>query len=533
MMHIVSPGGMRALENAAFEKGATALELMETAAEAVRDTVDGLLGGLNGRRVLVVCGPGNNGGDGMAAARLMAQKGCAITVWIAGQVKTPEAAENLKRLDGQCAIEHIANDCTFEQLEKTAPEPDAVVDALFGTGFSKKPEGVYHHLIRWINVCGARVVLAVDIPSGMDGKTGCMQTAQMGAGCAPCDAPCCVRATHTLALGYPKFGLYLTRHKAYVGKILNAPFEWPKDCGLGLLDGTRDRAHCLIPSDLAAILPARDPDTHKGSAGRVLVYAGSPGMAGAAAMAAKAALCAGAGLVTVACERELIPVLQCLVPNAMCVEIDEAVKNPPAHDVLAAGCGIGQSAKARDRLLALLKKERGTVVLDADGLNLLAREAFPLPENTVLTPHVGEAARLLQVTADETANDMLGAVKALYDKYQRLIVLKSAATVIYDGAGLYLNTVGTPALAKGGSGDALCGIIAALLADEKNREMLNARLCAAVGCLWLGMAGRLAAQKHGDRSALTGDVIDELGPAWLESLQMNTSDPQNGGPQNE
>lgn len=506
MNYAVTPGLMRALEQRAFSLGASPLLMMEEAADAVVQALLGALGGCAGKRVLVVSGPGNNGGDGLAAARRLIMRGARVTVWQVGGCKTEEARVNLAYAKA-LGVEIL-------ELAEGAPAPlprgyDAVLDALLGTGLTRPPEGLFLQVIEAVNALSAPVVLSVDIPSGMDGATGSVLFDESG-------RARCVHATHTVTLGYPKFGLYLTPARDASGKLTVAPLAIPTgDSALSLpgkcpaLGGfERETAEVAQAADLPDMLPRRSLNAHKGTCGRVLLYAGSEGFAGAAAMAAKAALRAGAGLVTLACERELIPLLQTLVPNAMCAEIGAALKNPPAHGALAAGCGIGTGKRARAALLGLIENEKAPVVLDADALNLLASEPFELPENVVLTPHVGEAARLLHCPVGDVLSDMPGAARALAQKYRATVALKSAVTVISDGARLAFNETGSPALSKGGSGDALTGMIAALLADREEKRAPFA--AAQTACLWLGLAGERAGARLGERSALTGDVLDSL-----------------------
>ena len=235
-------------------------------------------------------------------------------------------------------------------------------------------------------------------------------------------------------------------------------------------------------------------------------------MAGAAAMCAKAAVTAGAGLTTVACEREIIPILQTLVPNAMCADVREAVQDPPAYDVLALGCGLGQSGEVWDHILSLWRPEKKSV-WDADALNLLAKHPMKLGSNAVITPHPGEAARLLGWSTEDILADRLSAARALAETYGCTAVLKSDVTVICaigeNGPEYYLNTVGSPALAKGGSGDALTGILAALLHGEQGMLLYPA----ALACLWHGAAGAVGAEIHGEKELTADQLIGCLGEA--------------------
>jgi NAD(P)H-hydrate epimerase len=249
-------------------------------------------------------------------------------------------------------------------------------------------------------------------------------------------------------------------------------------------------------------------NAHKGDCGRVLIYAGKMGMAGAAAMCAQAAVTAGAGLTTVACEKEIIPILQTLVPNAMCVDIRDAIKHPPAYDVFAVGCGLGQEEETWGNILKLWNPGKPSV-WDADALNLLAKHEMKLGKNAVITPHPGEAARLLNLPMEKIMGDRLAAAQALAEKYDCVAVLKSDVSVICrmddDGKPEYsLNAVGSPALAKGGSGDALTGILAVQLCATYPLR------AAGLACLWHGMAGIVGEEKYGQRELTTEQLISCL-----------------------
>lgn len=489
---VLTPEAVRAWEHAAFAGGVSSLLLMEDAARRLMETLRPLLA--PGDRTLIVCGPGNNGGDGAALGRLLLAEGRATLLAAAAAPATDDArtmrayyeALGGQAIDGGDAVGAIA-----------AFRPDCVVDALFGTGFHGAPEGLYADLIGAVNRSGARVVLAVDIPSGLNGRDGSFAV-------APDGSPLMVRATHTVTLGAWKPGLLLTQ--APVGRLTRARIALP--------DMAPETDLRLLTGDALRWIPPRARDAHKGTAGRVLMYMGTEGMAGAAAMAALAALRAGAGLVTVACPREILPTVQALVPNAMCVPADTLTERIPPHDALAAGCGLGQGEAARATLAALLARETGPAVLDADALNLLAAAPFPLPPETVLTPHPGEAARLAGLSVRQVTGAPLDAARSLADRYHAAVLLKGTVSLATDGQRTLVQRRGAPSLAKGGSGDALTGILAAfcadrtVCADQRGRDRLVS--CAALASLCLGLAGERAQADLGDRSALTGDVIDRL-----------------------
>jgi len=490
-MHIiVNPQQMRALEARAFSLGVPSLLLMEDAARAAQQVVAQELHGVKGKDILYLAGKGNNGGDGLAMARLCLKNGGRPRVLLLGAPGTADAQTNLsyiKALD----IPVILWDEPAAR-ESLLRAPDAVVDAMFGIGF----HGCLPEALEQLSavIASWRVpVFAVDIPSGMDGRTG-----RIAGGV--------IAANHTLAIGHLKTGHCLSPHLDTMGKVHMLPIGIP-EAAYQALEG-----QCILTAleagDLPGRLPARSRNAHKGDAGRVLLYMGSAGMAGAAGMAALACLRAGAGLVTLACDPDIMPILQTLVPNAMCLPIDRALTKTPRHEVLALGSGLGQSEDLWENILGLWHPYRRSV-WDADALNLLASKPMKLGEKAVITPHPGEAARLLDVPLSQILNDPLGSAQALQERYDCTVVLKSACSVICDGQRAALNILGSPALSKGGSGDALTGILAGLTAQQPDAPGFET---ARTACLWLGLAGRLAEQIHGVHGALTSEVIACMHP---------------------
>ena len=491
MRYAVTAQQMRDLEQQAFAEGVPSLLMMERAAACVVDAVEDILGSLIGRRVLFVCGPGNNGGDGLAAARMVYARGGHPIVWLSAAPHTQDARSNLSFLQAlQVPVQVI-------EAGEELPDIyfDAVVDALFGTGLSRAPEGVSASLIAYINARRAPVI-SIDVPSGADASTGRVYVP-------------CVSARTTVVCHCHKLGLLTGSARAYTGDLRVVDIGLPQ--ALVERFAARDNWPCVAESkDLPALLPKRSAVAHKGSNGRVLILAGSFGMAGAAALAARTCLTAGAGLVTLAAPACIIPALQQLVPNATCIPVEQAVTAPPAHDVLLAGCGLSVSAQAWEQFVALYDRNRPTV-LDADGLNMLAQQDnFRLSSNTVITPHPGEAARLLHTDIDAVTADLPGAARALHAQYNATVLLKSHGSVIYDGKRMAIHAITAPSLAKGGSGDMLAGILAALMAQEKPAPDVFRRGQAA--SLWMSMAANKAAQTLGDLSVLSGDVISCVGP---------------------
>ncbi len=497
MLYAVTAAQMRAMEAQAFEKGVSSLLLMERAASCAMDALEAMIGSAAGKRLLFVCGPGNNGGDGLAAARIWHQRSGIAVVLMSAPPATDDARTNARFLDALGIPQIIAD----EAGDWPGAGCDAVVDCLFGTGLSRAPQGVPAKLIEHINTLEVPV-LSVDVPSGADATTGTVYTP-------------CVRADTTVVLHCHKIGLLTGAARAYAGEIRVSDIGIPRQhvADYAAQDGWATVAEA---SDLSAMLPMRSPTAHKGAAGRVLVYAGSFGMAGAAAMAAQAALNVGAGLVTIAVDESIIPVLQLLVPNATCMPIDQAVQSPPPHDVLLAGCGLSRGAGVWGNLMALYDRDKPTV-LDADALNLLSGHTdFVLSPTTLITPHPGEAARLLKTNVQAVIDDLPTAARALHRKYGACVLLKSHASVAFDGTRMGVNAVAAPALAKGGSGDMLAGMLAGILAQGKPKPDLFQAAQAA--SLWMSLAANEVAGTLGDQSVLSGDVIRNLGPV-LASLR--------------
>ncbi|MDI9521403.1 MAG: NAD(P)H-hydrate dehydratase [Bacillota bacterium] len=497
MQYIVMPDQMRLIEKQAFDQGVPSLLLMENAARAVFDAFQKREGDVRGKSALFLIGGGNNGGDGLALARLFALSGGDARLILTREPKTPDARANFAYAKA-LGIPYI-HWTERSHPERLLPRTDYIFDAVFGLGFRGELPLLAARLFKAIKEWDTPVY-ALDVPSGFDSLTGEL-------------APGTLPALVTYTLGHLKIGQCLTRLPAVLGEVEVLPIGLPEDAYLS--PTLSSLITTLEPADLPSRLPKRASDAHKGDAGRVLMYMGSMGMAGAAGFAAQAALAclrSGAGLVTVVCEMEVIPIVQTLAPNATCLPISKALKSRPSYDVFAVGPGLSQSDTIFDNILKLWNPDKPSV-WDADALNMLAERPMNLGSSAVLTPHPGEAARLLGMSAPDITFDPLGAGFELQRRYGGTVVLKDAHTLIRDASRTAVNLVGSPALAKGGSGDALAGIIAALLAQTRGEDPFES---ACTGCLWHGLAGRRAEQKLGTLSPLTDDVIACLGEVALE-----------------
>jgi NAD(P)H-hydrate epimerase len=451
---------------------------------------------------LVVCGGGNNGGDGFVIARVLRDwdEGVVPIVLALGaqERRSPEARENLE-LILKSDVQVIEN-AGIKDIELGMSRCDLVVDAVFGVGLSRPVEGALCDVLKALQSL-ERPRVAVDLPSGISSDTG----APMGTELA---------AELIVTLGLPKLGLAVR------------PFEseiWVADIGLprASIQTCRVRQHVLTRPAVAALLPSRPRGGHKGTFGRVLVVAGSEGKTGAAALAAQGSLRGGAGLVTVACPRSLNPILEIKLTEAMSFPVEDRGagrltkegletlrQESDRHDALVVGPGLGLHEGTLRLVERLLPEIRLPVVVDADGLNAFADhpEALQGAGARVLTPHPGEAARLLGRTVNEVQADRVAAVRELAARAEAVVVLKGARSLVAGTDGeLRVNPTGGPGLASGGTGDVLAGLIAGLLAQG-----LSPFDAASAGVYLHGLAGDLGPPVGG----LAGSVSDRIPEAW-------------------
>ena len=511
MQKTITPDEMKRLEeNYMNRTGTSAFQLMERAARHVADAA-AELAGENGGTVLCLCGPGSNGGDGLAAMRLLTASHPELRAvcWLLPGTLNDAAEHQLRRLQAEAPAVEVVR-LTDGPLPPLPENVRCFVDSLFGTGLSRPLTGTALALCALMNEQERIPTLAVDIPSGLDGTTGRIL------GCA-------VRAERTVTFHRPKPGLFLGCGLDFAGKTDVVSIGIPPE------EGTNAGYDILEPEDLRRLLPPRRYLSHKGTYGRVVLLAGSKGMAGAAAISATAALRAGAGLVMIACPESIWQILQTLCPCATCLPLPE---DDPASafrmlekalnqaDCLGMGCGLGQGPWARELVLRVLNelRQRQAVrplpaVWDADALNLLAHsaEGYELT-SCILTPHPAEAARLLHCEVSEVLADQETAARQLQRKYGASIVLKNAVSHLIAKEGEALNILGTPAMAKGGSGDALTGVLCALLAgrqagayDMNDLEVLQA------SCGLHGLAGLSAEARCGQLSVLATDLAGAVG----------------------
>ncbi len=511
-MQTITPAQMKELEMRYMqETGVPGILLMEQAAMGVADAIARHVP--QGARVLFLCGPGNNGGDGYAAARIWKMRGGQADVWEVTAEQRGDAKVN-RDLARAFGVDVYGADDDLDQYAYAA-----YVDALFGTGLTRPIAGDAERLIHAVYDAimsdPGKPVIAVDIPSGLDGTTG-EALGLPGYGLLP--------ATETVTFHRVKQGLLLRNGPEFTGTMTVCPILIPEDSSV---NEDYDGIELLSPADLAGAF-RRSPTAHKGDLGRVVIFCGSRGMAGAAALCANAAMRTGAGLTNILCRESLLPILQVLAPCATCTVLPEVngCLSPACADIVrhaleradaaCIGCGMGQTADVLS-VLRTFAKAACPVVWDADALNLLAQheELLPLKEEDVITPHLGEAARLLDDDAEGLSLDPLGTLDRLHDLCGCIVLLKGARTLITDGMSTWCNLCGTPAMAKGGSGDVLSGILTALLARRDEADRFDADVhspvyLAACGALVHGLAGIAAEKAQGENGVLATDLIDHI-----------------------
>ncbi|MCC2671369.1 MAG: carbohydrate kinase, YjeF related protein, partial [Armatimonadetes bacterium] len=393
---------------------------------------------------------------------------------------------------------------------------DLVIDALLGTGFQGEPRGPIAAAIEALR-SGAYRVLAVDVPSGLDADTG--KLAQLH-----------VRAQETVTFGLPKVGLALLPGRTAAGQVTVAEISLPRP----LLAADALQLEWLDRDRVQPLWPSRAADAHKGASGRLFVLAGSAGMTGAASLTCDAALRAGAGLVTLGIPASLNPILEVKLTEAMTLPLPETESHAHSPEslgqvrpwldrvgALAIGPGFGRDPRSGELLRAVLRDCPIPVVVDADGLFLVSpAEASTFPERCVITPHPAEMARLLGTETAEVQSNRLEVAKTAAVRLGCVVVLKGPATVVAapDGRAA-INSSGSPALATGGTGDVLTGMVAACLARELEPYE------AAVAAVYLhGIAGEIAEERHGAPGAVAGDVVAAI-PEALRRLRTGEIPP--------
>lgn len=507
-MKILGSEEKRRLDDRAVDElGIPSIVLMENAARGVADVLGERFPAWS--RVCILCGPGNNGGDGLAVGRQLALRGRRVLCWLAvpaERLRGDARAQYEICRRGGVPVSEASPEEIAAWLRSQAESGDVIVDALFGTGLKRPLEGEWAALVDAIGATGCEVV-AVDLPSGLAGDVA-----------APIGPH--VRATVTVALAAPQPAHVLWPALEAVGDLVVADLGLPPRT----IEEAAGALETLEPVRLAALVPRRAADAHKGSAGHLLVWAGSVGKAGAAVLAARAAGRTGAGLVTVACPEPVQSTIAVGTVESMTLGLsadaslaERVVAEATERSALAAGPGLGGGEAMRRAIRDVVARCPVPMVLDADALNAFAGELDALSDRrapAVLTPHPGELARLMGRSTREIQVDRPRAAREAARRSEGVVVLKGHGTLIATPEGeLEICLDGGPALATGGSGDVLTGVVGALLAQGLEAPDA-ARL--AVG-LHARAADRLV-DRRSVLSLLAGDLVEEL-PACLRELE--------------
>lgn len=513
-MRILTAEAMREVDRAAIEElGIPSLVLMENAALGVVEAIGEAFA--EAHSVAVFCGPGNNGGDGLAVARLLSVRGREVRIFLAtgGRELSADAAVHL----GICRkmelpVHEVETEDDLDAAFADAADCDLLVDALFGTGLARPLSGLFAGIVEAMNELPVPCV-AVDLPSGLSGS----RSEPFGPH---------VEAALTVTFAAPKVAHVFPPAADAVGEMVVTDLGIPPRLVEDVEEEDGD-LHLLMGEELAELLPRREPGTHKGDYGHALLVAGSNGKAGAAILAARSTVRAGAGLVTVAVPEPVVQTVDLGSIESMTLELpsspagqiteaaaDAVLEAAEGKAVLALGPGLGQEAATAAAIRRIVLDCPLPLVLDADGLNAFAGRAGELAERrseTVLTPHPGELGRLLGLRTAEVQADRIAAARRAAEETGAIVVLKGSLTLVASGRAVFVNPTGNPGMATGGSGDVLTGLLAGLLAQ--GLDALDATL---VGVYLHGLAGDIAAGFHGEVALAAGDLIDALPEAFRE-----------------
>ena len=512
-MRILNSAQMRDADRRAIEEiGIASIVLMENAGRQVVAAVDAMFSELSSLHVALLCGRGNNGGDGFVIARTLAQRGVEVSTFLVGSA-TEVQGDARANLDVLVRLGHniveVADATAWELHFPEIRAADVLIDAMFGTGLRTPLTGLYETIVADINASDLAVV-SVDLPSGLSADT-------------PDPIGPCIDATMTVTLGAPKLPLVLPPGEAHCGDVVIADIGIP-DVAIEGVEGPH--IELLTRQAVRALVEPRPSDSHKGDYGHVFVVAGSLGRTGAAHLAAMGALKSGAGLVTIATPRSCQAILAAMAPEYMTDALSETPDgNAPdalewlltrPADVIAAGPGLGGGVATVAFVHGLLERAGVPLVLDADALNAFAQspESLVGPEgrDVIITPHPGELARLVGVTTADVQANRVEIAQGFAETHQLYVVLKGHRSIVATPDGrVFVNPTGNPGMASGGMGDLLTGMIAAWLA-----QLLDAEAACRLAVYLHGMAGDLAEAAEGEVALTPSDVLAHLGDAVLE-----------------
>ncbi|MGB7055847.1 MAG: NAD(P)H-hydrate dehydratase [bacterium] len=500
-MRVVTNAEMKKIDSWAIKKfGISGPVLMENAGRGCVDVLETYFE-LDALRVLIVCGKGNNGGDGFVVARHLQNRGAEVKIALLGNIKELKGDALLNcRLakTGESDIIEISRSVNLNKLCQSF-NPDVIVDAIFGTGFAGTPQGLYYQTIELINRTDT-FVLSIDIPSGINGDDGQFKKT-------------CVIADTTATMCLPKRGNYLYPGRAFSGDLYTI------DIGIPYPSIDRGFPRVTEDDDVAPLLPYRPPDGNKGTFGQVLMVAGARGFSGAAAMAAQSALRMGAGLVRLAAPQGIIDALESKLMEVVKVPLEqtsEVTISPAAigtvipllktSQTFVIGPGITTNPETAKFLHAILPRITKPLIIDADAINIIAQDLSILGKIKapfIMTPHPGELARLIKLTPKQINERRIDLATGYAREFNCVMVLKGAPTVIAaPGGETYINPTGNSGLASAGSGDVLVGMISGLLAQKI--PLLDAAIA---GVFLHGLCADLALEENNEYSLMAGDLV--------------------------
>ena len=512
-MRVLNSAQMREADRRTIDDiGIPSLVLMENAGRQTVVAMEAVHSDLAERQVAVLCGRGNNGGDGFVVARTLAQRGVDVSVFLLGRVADVrgDARTNLEILGrlGITVVE-VADSQAWELHFSEVSDCTLIVDAIFGTGLNAPLSGLIESVVADVNASGIPIV-AIDLPSGLSADS-------------PEPIGPSIEAGLTVTLAAPKLPLVLPPAEMRAGDIVIADIGIPGEV-LDSVEGPR--VDLLTRGSMRELITPRTADSHKGDYGRVLIVAGSLGKTGAAHLSAIGALRSGAGLVTIATPASCQQVIAAMAPEYMTEALSETADGLDAEgvdrvlewarDVVAIGPGLGAAASTREFVRQLVDRATMPMVIDADGLNAFAGDPDRLAgregRDIIITPHPGEMGRLVGMSTDEVQSSRLEVARNFAVSHHVYVVLKGHRTLIATpDEKVFINPTGNPGMATGGTGDVLTGMIAAWLA-----QLLDAEAACKLAVYLHGMAGDLAEADEGEVSMTASDVAGHLGDAMLE-----------------
>jgi len=514
MMKVATAEEMQELDRKAIETyRIPGVVLMENAGRGATEVISNVFPDLQKKRIAIVAGKGNNGGDGFVIGRHLLNKGIPIKVFLLTEPKSLRGDAEINyqifsRMKGE--VISIPSSKDYQKVKKDLEKFGLLIDGIFGTGLDAEVRGYYREVIDHLNAL-KKPIVAIDIPSGLSANTG----KPLGTA---------IRASLTITFGLPKVGHLISPGTDYVGKVKVIDIGIPRS----LVDEEKIQTHLLEEEEIRGWLSVpRRLDTHKGDYGHLLVIAGSVGKTGAAAMACEAALRMGAGLVTLAIPKSLNAIMEMKLTEVMTEPLPETPKQTISlrafnsllrlcekKRAVIIGPGIGTFKETQSLILKLIKTLDIPIILDADGLTALATQPKTLPaanRSLILTPHPGEMARLINSTAKGVQEDRIGVSRKFSQSSHVHLVLKGFRTLIANPKGeVFINPTGNPGMASGGTGDVLTGMIGGLICQ--GFDILTSLQ---ISVYLHGLAGDKVAQEIGEKSLVATDIIKKI-PTLLQ-----------------